>query len=44
MFAMRPIITGFAGGLYQWENQTILFNFNRGGWDIIYSITTPLRA
>jgi hypothetical protein len=29
--------TGFVGGLYQWENQTMLFNFNRGGWDFIYS-------
>ena len=29
--------TGFVGGLYQWENQTMLFDFNRGGWDLIYS-------
>src|ERR1019366_4786244 len=28
---------GFADGQYQWQNQVMLFNFNRGGWDLVYS-------
>lgn len=28
---------GFADGQYQWQNQVLLFNFNRGDWDLIYS-------
>jgi len=28
---------GFSKGLYNWENQTLLYNFTRGGWDFIYS-------
>jgi len=28
---------GFSGGKYQWKNQVMLFNFNRGDWDLIYS-------
>jgi hypothetical protein len=28
---------GFAEGLYNWQNQVMLFNFSRGGWDLIYS-------
>ncbi len=28
---------GPAIGLYQWQNQVMLFNFSRGGWDLIYS-------
>ena len=28
---------GFSNGQYQWQNQVMLFNFNRGGWDLIYS-------
>jgi hypothetical protein len=28
---------GFADGQFQWQNQVMLFNFNRGDWDLIYS-------
>ncbi len=28
---------GFANGQFQWRNQVMLFNFTRGGWDLIYS-------
>jgi hypothetical protein len=28
---------GLAGGSYHWQNQAMLFNFRRGGWDLIYS-------
>jgi hypothetical protein len=28
---------GFDQGQYQWQNRVWLFNFNRGGWDLIYS-------
>jgi hypothetical protein len=28
---------GFSGGLYNWQNQVMLFNFNRGDWDLVYS-------
>jgi hypothetical protein len=28
---------GSSNGLYNWQNQTLLFNFARGGWDYIYS-------
>lgn len=28
---------GFADGQYQWQNQVMLFNFNRGDWDLVYS-------
>lgn len=30
---------GLSGGLYHWQNQVFLFNFTRGGWDLIYSST-----
>ena len=36
--------TGFAGGLYLWNNQTLLFNFNRGGGISSIPQITPLRA
>jgi len=28
---------GFSNGLYTWQNQTLLFDFVRGDWDLIYS-------
>ena len=28
---------GLVGGLYQWQNQVLLFNFSRADWDIIYT-------
>ena len=30
---------GFNGRLYHWQNEVMLFNFSRGGWDLIYSAT-----
>jgi hypothetical protein len=30
-------LTGFAAGLYTWENKVWLFNFPRGDWDLLYS-------
>lgn len=38
---------GFTNGLYNWQNQTLLFDFVRGDWDYIYSTnytTTSLAA
>jgi hypothetical protein len=38
---------GLSGGLYHWQNQVMLFNFSRDGWDLIYSYsytTTSLAA
>jgi len=29
--------TGFSNGLYYWENRVELFDFNRAGWDLMYS-------
>ncbi len=28
---------GFSSGQYQWQNRVMLFNFNTGNWDLIYS-------
>jgi hypothetical protein len=28
---------GYTNGLYNWQNQTLLFDFSRGGWDLVYS-------
>lgn len=30
-------LLGYSNGNYNWENQTLLFDFNRGGWDFVYS-------
>ncbi len=35
---------GFTNGMYQWENEVMLFNFNSGNWDLIYSYNYATAA
>ncbi len=28
---------GFSSGMHRWRNQVLLFDFNRGDWDLVYS-------
>lgn len=28
---------GFSSGMHQWRNQVLLFDFDRGDWDLVYS-------